>query len=97
MASYVFSFRGQKDRTPTAQDEAAWEQWSQQIATSITDFGNRVGQTRIVGTGPSTDVLSGYVVVNADSLEAAATIAQGCPAVRQGGGVEVGEIIPTSS
>jgi hypothetical protein len=96
MASYVFSFRGQQDRTPTAEDEAAWGQWFQQIASSITDFGNRVGQTRIVGTGPSTSVLSGYIVVTADSLEAAAALAQECPAVRRGGGVEVGELIPSS-
>jgi hypothetical protein len=96
MASYVFSFRGHKDRTPTAEDEAAWGQWFQQIAGSITDFGNRVGQTRTVGTDRAADVLSGYILVNADSLEAAATLAQGCPAVRHGGSVEVGEVMPSS-
>jgi YCII-related domain len=95
MASYVFSFRGQKDRTPTADDEAAWGQWFQQIGGSITDFGNRVGQTRTAGNGPSADVLSGYIVVNADSLEAATALAESCPGVRQGGGVEVGEVIPS--
>jgi uncharacterized protein YciI len=96
MANYILAFRGQKDRASTAEDEAAWAQWFQQIATSITDSGNRVGQTRIVGTGPGSDVLSGYIVVNADSLEAAATLAHGCPGVRQGGGVEIGEVIPSS-
>ena len=79
MASYVFSFRAQKDRTPSAGDEAAWGQWFQQIGSSISDFGNRVGQARTVGTGPTADVLGGYIVVNADNLEAATALAEGCP------------------
>ena len=95
MASYVFAFRGQQDRTPSAEDEAAWGQWFQQIGSSISDFGHRVGQARAVGAGPGAGVLSGYIVVNADSLEAAAALAESCPAVRQGGGVEVGELVPS--
>jgi hypothetical protein len=94
MGTYVFSFRGQEDRAPSAGDQAAWGQWFQEIGSSIIDFGNRVGQARTVGTGPGADVLTGYIVVNAGSLEAATALAQGCPAVRQGGGVEVGEVIP---
>ncbi len=95
MAKFVFSFRGLPDRTATAEDEAAWGRWFEEIGSSIADFGNRVGVARRVGAGPSTDVLTGYVVVNADSLDAAAALAEGCPGLRQGGGVEVGEIIPS--
>lgn len=93
MASYVFSFRGRKDRTAPAEEEAAWGQWFQQIGSSIIDSGSRVGQVRTVGSGPSADVLSGYIVVNADNLEAAAALAESCPAARHGGGVEVGELV----
>jgi hypothetical protein len=93
MAKYVFSFRGRSDRTPTAEDEAAWGRWFEQIGSSVADFGNRVGNARVVGAGPSADTLTGYVVVNAKSLEAATALAEGCPGLRQGGGVEVGAIV----
>ena len=93
MGKYVFSFRGQSDRMPTADDEAAWGRWFEQIGSSIADFGNRVGQAQVVGAGPSADTLTGYVLVNADSLEAAAALAEGCPGIRHGGGVEVGAIV----
>ncbi len=93
MGKYVFSFRGQPDRKATAEDEAAWGRWFEQIGSSVADFGNRVSEARVVGTGPTADTLTGYVVVDADSLEAAVSLAEGCPGLRQGGGVEVGEIM----
>jgi hypothetical protein len=93
MPKYVFSFRGRPDRATTAEEEAAWGRWFEEIGSSIADFGNRVGQAQVVGTGPSADTLTGYVVVNAESLEAAAALAGGCPGIRQGGGVEVGATV----
>ena len=93
MSKYVFSFRGTPDRTPSAEEEGAWGGWFEQLGPSIADAGNRVGRARLVGTGPTGDVLAGYVVVNADSLEAAITLAEGCPGLRHGGGVEVGEVV----
>jgi len=43
----------------------------------------------------SADQLSGYVVIDADTLDAAASIAQGCPGLTMGGRVEVGETVPS--
>jgi hypothetical protein len=94
VSSYIFSFRGNKDRTLSADEEAAWGQWFEKIGASIADFGSRVGSTSVVGAGRSADVLTGYTLVTADDLEAATALAEGCPALRQGGGVEVGELIP---
>lgn len=93
MAKFVFSFRGLPDHAATAEEESAWGKWFEQIGSSVADFGNRVGATRLVGGGPSTDVLTGYVVVNADTIEAAASLAEGCPGLHRGGSVEVGEIV----
>jgi hypothetical protein len=93
---YMFAFRGQVGRQLSAEDEARWPAWFEQIKDSIADFGNRVGQARLVGAGGEngrSDVLSGYIVINADSLDAAATLAGDCPALEQGGSVEVGELV----
>jgi YCII-related domain len=36
--------------------------------------------------------LGGYLLINAADLEAATSLAQGCPFLQAGGGVEVGEL-----
>jgi hypothetical protein len=91
---YLLTFRGQVGRRLTGEEEALWPAWFEQIKDSITDFGNRVGQVREVGGGQArSDALSGYIVINADSLDRAAAAAGGCPILQQGGSVEVGEII----
>jgi len=93
MAKYVFAFRNDPNQTASSADEEAWGAWFGQIGGSIVDFGNRVGPTSMVGGGTSTDALSGYVVVSAESLGAAAELAQGCPGLKSGGRVEVGEVV----
>ena len=91
---YALAFRGQVGRRLTAEEEARWPTWFEQIRDSIADMGNRVGQVREVGAGAErSDALSGYTIINADSLDAAATLAGGCPILQQGGSVEVGELV----
>ena len=91
---YVLSFRSQAGRRLAAEEEARWPAWFEQIRDSIADFGNRVGQVREVGgEAERSDALSGYIVVNANNLDAAATLAEGCPILQQGGSVEVGELV----
>jgi hypothetical protein len=91
---YVFAFRSPVGRRLTPEQEAQWPRWFEDIKASIADFGNRVGQVREVGgDGRRADELGGYIVINADSLDAAATLAGGCPILQQGGSVEVGEFV----
>jgi hypothetical protein len=91
---YVLAFRGQVGRRLTAEEEARWPAWFEQIKDSIADFGNRVGQVREVGaTAGRPDALSGFIIINADSLDAASTLTSGCPILQQGGSVEVGELV----
>ena len=93
---YVLTFRGQVGRRLSAEEEGRWPTWFEQIKDSIADFGNRVGRVREVGGGPArSDELSGYIVINADSLDGAAAVAGGCPILQQGGSVEIGEIVET--
>lgn len=94
MPRYVFVFRARPDRQPTSAEGARWPVWFEQISGSIADFGNRVGETRVVGpTTGGEEVISGYIVVNGDNLDVAAKIAEGCPILDQGGRVEVGELV----
>ena len=91
---YVLAFRGQVGRRLSGEEEAERPAWFEQIKDSIADFGSRVGQVREVGAGAErSDALSGYITINADSLDAAATLAGGCPILQQGGSVEVGELV----
>ena len=73
MSTFVLSFRGRSDRTASAEEEAAWGQWFQEIGGSVADFGHRVGRVTALGSaassGTGSDVLTGYVLINADDLE----------------------------
>lgn len=95
MARYVYAFRNDPHQTASPADEGAWTAWFGQLGATVVDFGNRVSRATMVGGNGSAekDALSGYIVVNADSLEAAAKLAQGCPGLKSGGRVEVGEIM----
>jgi hypothetical protein len=97
MSNYVLSFRGQSGRTVTADEESAWGQWFQEIGGSIVDFGHRVGRVSALGAGRADgNALTGYVVVAAGDLDAAVALAKGCPGLRSGGGVEIGETVEMS-
>ncbi len=96
MANYVLVFRVQSGRTPDAEQEAAWGQWLGEIEASIVDLGNRVGRATAFGEGAPSTVLGGYVVIKADGYDEAIGLAQGCPGLRYGGGIEVGETVPNA-
>jgi hypothetical protein len=94
MANFVLSFRGQEGRAVSAGEEAEWGTWFGEIGGSIADFGHRVGRVRALGDGPGDhSALAGYVVIAAADLDAAVELAKGCPGLRHGGGVEVGEAL----
>jgi hypothetical protein len=94
MANFVLSFRGQQGRTVSAAEEAEWGAWFGEIGGSVADFGHRVGSVRALGDGPTDhSSLAGYVVLTASDLDAAVGVAKGCPGLRHGGGVEIGEAV----
>jgi hypothetical protein len=98
MGKYVLAFRGQPDRTAAAEEEQAWGAWFGQLGPAVVD-GNRVGVTRTLPAArrgePGNAVLTGYVVIDAADLDAAATLAAGCPGLASGVDVEVGEVTPS--
>jgi|SRR5215831_12055843 len=110
MSAYVLCYRvpktplrealGQLDEAAQASRLAAWRGWFESMGERVVDRGQPIGDAHEVGNcGPETRV-GGYSVVAADTLEEAIKLANGCPGLEWGGGVEVGEIVelpPASS
>jgi YCII-related domain len=95
MKSFLFVYRSPRDYTPGRPETfAAWEGWFKSMGASLADFGNPVFERHTLGRTADDTVLGGYSLINADDLDAAIAIAQGCPHIGEGGGVEVGELTP---
>ena len=100
MSNYVLAFRGRPDRTPQPGEDQEWAAWFRALGSAIADFGNRVGSARTLPSrqssdpaGPEGRVLTGYIIVTADDLDAAARLASGCPGLAHDVSVEVAEVV----
>ena len=97
MSKYVLAFRGQPDRAQDPEEGQQWGAWFAGLGAAISDMGNQVGTVRTLrsegGGDPATAVLTGYVVITAASAEEAVRLARGCPGLRRGVSVEVGEVV----
>ena len=95
MAKFVFSYRVPSDYGPAdAETMAAWQNWLGGMGPGLVDFGQAVIQASAVGEVASgTTRLAGYSVIVADDVDAALTVANGCPALQVGGGVEVDAVM----
>jgi hypothetical protein len=100
MASYLFAYRGGGMAPTDAEREAsmaAWGAWFGKLGPSIVEPGNPFGASTSVsasgGGGEAASKLTGYTVVNADSLDAAGELAKGCPVFDEGGSIDVYETI----
>ena len=80
---------------------AKFNQWRERFQQNLSDLGGRLGAGRLVTPQPAPDgplvevkeLVGGYMIVTAASLEEAIEVARGCPGlVRPGSGVEVIEI-----
>lgn len=95
---------GSKTKPSPAEMQEMYAQfgaWMEKFKGNLTDMGGRLGAGKVVSHEPSADgpfveikeLVGGYMIVTADSLEEAITVARGCPGlVGPGSGVEVIEI-----
>jgi hypothetical protein len=99
MANYVLLYKG--GGVPATEEEqqqvlAAWNDWFEKAGQAMVDGGNPFGPSRSIATdGTATDGgasgMTGYSIVQADSLDAATELGKGCPVLASGGTVEVYE------
>jgi hypothetical protein len=101
MGNYLFAYTGgSMAETPEAQEAVmqAWGSWFETLGSAVVDGGAPFGPSTAVradgSTGSTAAGLTGYSVIQADSLELAAKLADGCPVLDGGGAVEVYEAIP---
>jgi hypothetical protein len=94
MAKYVLSFRVPSDYQPHAGTPAEWQAWFSRLGPALVDVGNAVTDYAPLGeVGGNGSRLIGYSVISADDMDSALALAEDCPALRVGGGVEVGPVM----
>jgi hypothetical protein len=96
MTNYVLAFRGAPDRAMPEGADEAWGAWFGQLGPAIADRGNRVGNVTRLNAADSAagaEALTGYMVIRADNMESAVTLAKGCPGLAEGVSVEVAEVV----
>ncbi len=101
MPKFVFAYHGgsrPESEEDVAKVMAAWRAWMGSMGDALVDGGNPVGMSKTVTANGVEDnggsnPLSGYTLVNADTIDAATEMAKGCPILQNGGTVEVAEAI----
>ena len=103
MPKYVFAYHGDGDMPDSEEEMAsvmeAWGAWFGSMGDALLDGGNPTGAAKTVAAdgsvsdGGGANAVTGYSLINADSLDAAIAIAKGCPVLAGGGSVEVAEAI----
>ena len=103
MSKFVFAYRGGRGMaaTPEAQEKvmAEWGAWFGSLGANLVDGGSPFGAAvTIQSHGGSAEggsaALTGYSIVDASDLTAAAGLAKGCPLLADGGTVDIYEALP---
>jgi len=109
MAEFLYLYRGgQRGATPQESEQIMqkWMNWFKELGASgnLKDGGQPLeaegkvvnGKTSAITDGPfaeAKDLVGGYTLIEADSLERAAELAKGCPILERHGSVEVRPIM----
>lgn len=98
MAKYVLVYKG-GGMAATEEEQkaamAAWGAWFGELGSAVVDMGAPfAGSKTVAGDGTVSDGdggLTGYSIITADSLDAAAGLSKGCPIFASGGSLKVYE------
>jgi hypothetical protein len=102
MAKYVLVTKG--GSMPETEEAAGkmmaeWGEWMQGLGNALTDQGNPLGASTTINRDGSTedgggaDPVTGYMILEADSLDAAVALAKGCPHLNYDGTIVVSEAV----
>ena len=95
MKRFVYLYIGGKPPEDAAEGKklmAAWEAWFGTLGKNLVDMGAILGDRKTLGGTAATKV-TGYTVVQAADLKAAAALAKNCP-LRPGESLEILEAMP---
>lgn len=102
MTKFVLTYTG--GSAPETKDEQdavmnAWMGWFGQLGAAVVDGGAPFGPAVTIASGGGvsdggSSSLTGYSIVEAADLAAAAEMGKGCPVLAAGGAVEVYESLP---
>ena len=104
MAKFVVIYSGGSGMAATPEEQerimGEWGAWYEKTGAAITDGGNAFGGSKSIAgagaaaaDGPGTVPATGYTIIEADSLEAAAAACSDHPHLGHGGQVAVFETI----
>ena len=93
MSTYLFTFRAPPQYAPSAETFDTWAAWQLRLGARLKDRGSPAFTAAALGASPADTTLGGYSLIRAGSLDAAVTLARGCPLLARGGAVEVGELV----
>ena len=100
MTRFVYLYSGgQVAESPEAQAESmqVWDAWFGALGVAVVDIGNPFGAASTVtgdgATSGGASKLGGYSIIEAASLDDAASKADGCPVLATGGSLEVYEAL----
>jgi len=101
MSNYLLLYHGGGMPQSEAEQKAIledWTAWYNKLGSAVVDPGNPFGPMAKsiasdgkVSDGPAGSMASGYTVIKADSLEAAAGMAKSCPVLKSGAQISVFE------
>lgn len=104
MANFVLLYSGGRMPETEAEQAAvlkAWTDWYGRLGGAVVDPGNpftpaakNIAPNGKVSDGPVGVMATGYTIVTADSLDAAAEFARECPVLNGGGQITVYETFP---
>jgi hypothetical protein len=105
MSEYIYLYRGRQEFSSPEQMQQSlevWLAWFKELGAAghIADIGKPLeptgstvsGSAKMVHDGPfaeAKDVVGGFTIVEADSLERATELSKGCPILEIGGSVEI--------
>jgi hypothetical protein len=77
---------------------AKWQAWFGQIGSALVDGGQPVGETKTVGSNGSasnggSNRVTGYSIINVNSIDEAVKASGMCPVLADGGSVEVSQLL----
>lgn len=92
MSTFVIINRAPKGYRGGPDTMAAWNDWFDRLGDHLVDRGNPVFTRTTLGNADEATDLGGYTLIRAADLDEATALAQTCPAIDAGGGVEIGEL-----